>query len=57
MKAPTKKEYNEALMTFLPLVYPCGKCKWPVQDGYICMYCRDTEPYKDKKGNDVRDWK
>lgn len=57
MKVPTKKEYNEAVMAFLPLVFPCGKCKWPVRDGYICGYCGDGEPYKDKKGTDMRYWK
>ncbi len=36
-----------------PKVYPCGTCKQPGVDGYVCEWCGDIAPYeKYKKGNE-----
>ncbi len=61
MKKPTEKQYREAayelMSSHLPKIFSCGKCKWPVLDGYVCRYCGDESPYYDKKGKEVREWK
>lgn len=60
MKKPTKKQYREAELEiaffFAPRIYACGKCGWPVADGYICGTCRDQNPYHNQKGQDIRNW-
>lgn len=61
MKKPTAKEYRDAEYNLIagcaPATFPCGKCKWPVLDGYVCRFCKDENPYEDSKGREVRDWK
>lgn len=48
MKKPTQKQYRDALLatmeSYLPRSYPCGKCAWPVIDGYVCQHCGDSNP-------------
>lgn len=33
---------------YAPRIYPCGKCGYPVVEGYCCTACGDSAPYKSK---------
>ena len=35
---------NNIARSFCPSIYPCGKCEYPVVDGYCCTSCGDTNP-------------
>ncbi len=47
------KEATQVAILYAPIIYPCGKCNYPVVDGYVCINCNDSAPYQDKNGYTV----
>lgn len=39
-----EKEAGEVARSFVGEIYPCGKCDYPVVDGYCCGSCGDSSP-------------
>ena len=45
---PTDAQYLKAeariAIDFVPNIYPCNKCGWPVISGYCCTTCGSCDP-------------
>jgi len=39
-----EREANLLARDYVPDIYPCGKCGYPVIRNYCCTYCGDTNP-------------
>jgi len=39
-------EYEEKKIIYskAPHIYPCAKCGWPVESGFVCSTCGDSNP-------------
>jgi rubrerythrin len=52
-KKLSEREYDRAAdylrRQLVPDLYPCMKCGYPVQRGYCCTACGDTNPSSEKK--------
>ncbi len=52
-KCPSEKTYQREkariAIDYAPDIYCCGKCGYPVIDGYVCNYCGDTNPQEEEQ--------
>lgn len=54
-KCPAENTYQrekvKLAIDFVPPIYPCEKCGYPVIQGYGCCYCGDSAPYEKEENS------
>ena len=39
-----RKEAQDLMEIYSPIIYPCQHCNHPVADGYCCTFCGTNDP-------------